>query len=85
MPIAVTPLVERIARVLAGQRLSANADGLVTSAALDVEMEWQSDVGDAVAVLKAMREPDSAMVAAGDADVWQRMVNAAIEGADHLV
>jgi hypothetical protein len=85
MPIAVTPLVERIARVLAGQRLSANADGLVTSAALDVEMEWQSDVGDAVAVLKAMREPDSAMVATGDADVWQRMVNAAIEGADHLV
>jgi hypothetical protein len=85
MPIAVTPLVERIARVLAGQRLSANADGLVTSAALDVEMEWQSDVADAVAVLKAMREPDSAMVAAGDADVWQRMVNAAIEGADHLV
>lgn len=81
MPIAVTPLVERIARVLAAQRLSANADGVATSAALDVEIEWNGDVGDAIALLKALREPDSAMAAVGDADVWQRMINAAINEA----
>ncbi|MBT2186770.1 hypothetical protein [Sphingobium nicotianae] len=84
MPVAATPLVERIARVLAGQRLSANADGPVTSAALDVDIEWQDDVGDAIAVLKALREPDQAMAAAGDADIWHRMICAAIEeAADH--
>ena len=81
MPIASTPLVERIARVLAGRRLSANADGPVTSAALDVDIEWQDDIEDAIAVLKALREPDEAMASAGDVDIWQGMISAAIDQA----
>jgi len=81
MPVAATPLVERIARVLAGRRLSANADGPVPSAALDVDIEWQDNVDDAIAILKALREPDQAMDSAGDVEVWQRMISAAIEEA----
>jgi hypothetical protein len=81
MPIAATPLVERIARVLAGRRLSANAEGPVISAALDVDIEWQDDIEDAIAVLKVFRVPDAAMVSAGDVDIWQRMISAAIEQA----
>ena len=81
MPTASTPLVERIARVLAGRRLSANADGRVISAALDVDIEWQDDIEDAIAVLKAIREPDEAMALVGDVDIWQGMILAAIEQA----
>lgn len=79
MAIASTPLVERIARVLAGRRLSANADGPVISAALDVDIEWQDDIEDAIAVLKALREPDETMALAGDVDIWQGMIAVAIE------
>jgi hypothetical protein len=81
VPIASTPLVERIARVLAGRRLSANADGPVISAASDVDIEWQDDIEDAIAVLKALREPDEAMASVGDVDTWQHMISAAIEQA----
>ena len=81
MPIASTSLVERIARVIAGRRLSANADGPVISAALDVDTEWQDDIEDAIAMLKALREPDEAMALAGDVDIWQGMIAVAIEQA----
>ena len=79
--IASTPLVERIARVLAGRRLSANADGPVTSAALDVDNEWRDNIEDAIAVLKALREPDEAMAMVGDVDVWHVIASVAIEQA----
>lgn len=79
MPVSVTPLIERIARVLAGQRLSANAGGEATSAALDVDIEWQDRLDDAYAILKTLREPDQTMAAAGDGAVWERMILAAID------
>lgn len=79
MPVSVTPLIERIARVLAGQRLSANAGGKATSAALDVDIEWQDSLDDAYAILKTLREPDQTMAAAGDAAVWETMILAAID------
>lgn len=79
MPVSMTPAVERIARVLAGYRLSANGDGTDPHASEAVDMEWPDCVDDALAVLRTLREPDAAMAAVGDAEVWERMVLAAIE------
>ena len=82
--ISVTPLVERSARVLAGQRLSANAEGASPSASLDVENEWEDHLDEAVAILKAIREPDWAMADAGNAAIWQTMVSMAIVEAERF-
>lgn len=81
MDVATTPLSERIARVLAGQRISANAEGDAESAADMVERAWKDHLSDAVAVLHTLRAPDKAMAAAGDPAVWERMVLAALEEA----
>lgn len=81
MDVATTPLSERIARVLAGQRLSANAAGDDESAADLVDRAWTHHLSDAVAVLHTLRAPDQVMAAAGDPAVWERMVLAAIEEA----
>ena len=79
MDISNTPLVERIARVLAGQRLSSNAEGSNPSAGDGVDRAWHEHLVDARAVLRTLREPDEEMAAAGDAAVWERMVRAAID------
>jgi hypothetical protein len=78
MDIATTGAVERIARVLAGQRLSANADGDNAHAASAVDDQWRAFEEDAVAVLKSLREPDAEMERVGDIAVWQRMIAAAL-------
>lgn len=78
MDISKTTAVERIARLLADQRLSANAGGSETSAAHEVDEAWPHYRDDAIAVLKALREPDEAMSAAGNAAVWERMIAAAL-------
>jgi hypothetical protein len=72
------PLVERIARVLAGAALSSNAEGSDPSAGDKVDMAWREHMNQALAVLHTAREPDEAMVAAGSADTWRDMVEAAI-------
>jgi len=79
MDVATTPIAERIARVLAGQRISANAGGNEESAADTIERAWKDHLNDAVAVLRTLRAPDEAMAAAGDAAVWERMVLVALE------
>jgi hypothetical protein len=79
MPVSELPVTERIARVLAGQRASANADGYLASAGDVVDDSWREHLDDARAVLRTLREPDEEMAAAGDAAVWERMVRAAIE------
>lgn len=78
MPVSETPLVERVARVLAGAAHSSNAEGSDPSAADKIDLVWQEHVNQALAVLHTMREPDEAMAAAGDAETWSRMVEAAI-------
>lgn len=80
MPVSSTPVTERIARVLAGQRLSSNADGEDPSAHAAVDMEWRDHLDDARAVLRTLREPDEAMARAGDAAVWTAMIHAALDG-----
>ena len=61
-------------------------DGAEASARAAIEAgERAADpfaIGQALAVLHAIREPDEAGAAAGDADVWQRMVEASIANAD---
>ena len=78
MPISNLTLVERIARVLAGRQLSINAEGDDPSAGPSVDEVWHEHVPDALAILRTLREPDPIMAAAGDADMWERMVEAAL-------
>ena len=79
MDVSNRPVAERIARVLAGQRISINAEGTEESASSQVEQVWREYLPDAAAVLRTLREPDEAMAAAGDVAVWERMILAAIE------
>ena len=81
MDVATTPAAERIARVLAGQRLSANGEGDAESVGREVDNTYKTYLADAVAVLKTLREPSQKMAAAGDPAVWERMILAAIDEA----
>ena len=78
MPESNCPMVERIARVLAGAALSSNAEGSDPSAGEKVDLAWRQHVNQALAVLHTMREPDEAQAAVGDEDMWRNMVEAAI-------
>jgi hypothetical protein len=82
MPVSEQPLVERIARVLAGAAHSSNAEGSDPSAGDKVDLVWREHLSQAVAVLHTLREPDEEMARAGDPETWARMVETAIEGAD---
>jgi hypothetical protein len=78
MPESYAPLVERIARVLAGNELSSNAQGDNPHAGPEVDAKWRDHVDAALAVLHTMREPDEAMAAAGDCEMWRNMIEAAL-------
>ena len=82
MPVSEKPLVERVARVLAGAALSSNAEGSDPSAGDKVDAVWPEHMNEALAVLHTMREPDERMAAAGDGDTWRKMVETAIEQAE---
>jgi hypothetical protein len=79
VPISELSALERVARVLAAQRLSINAEGYEASVAPEVDAEWHLYLSDAVAVLKTLREPDIVMANAGDPENWTRMVEAALD------
>ena len=79
MPVSELTAVERIARVLAGQRASANAEGYLASAGDVVDDSWREHMSDAQAVLRTLREPDTAMASAGDVGIWRSMIEAALE------
>ena len=79
MPVSSMPIVERIARVIAGRVVSINAEGGDPSAGDRVDQIWRDYREDALSVLRTLREPDPAMAAAGDIDNWERMVRAALE------
>lgn len=81
MDVSTRPIAERIARVLAAQRISANAEGDAESAGTQVDDAWRDYLDDALAVLRTLREPDEVMAAAGDVAVWERMVRAGIDAA----
>ena len=83
--ISVTSPLERIARVIAAEALSANGDGQDVSAAGSVDAVWREEIPRATAVLKTLREPTPEMVDAGrnagsnPAEIWSAMVRAALE------
>jgi hypothetical protein len=81
MAVSSTPIVARIARVLAAQRASANAHGGEESAAEAVEADWALYRDDALEILKTLREPDEAMAGAGNVVNWQSMIAAALRAA----
>ena len=85
MPVSEQPLVERIARVLAGAAHSSNAEGSDPSAGEKIDLVWREHVNQALAVLHTMREPDQRMASAGDSETWGRMVEAAIADAQTSV
>lgn len=78
MPVSETPLVERVARVLAGAAASSNAEGGEEHAGAHVDDHWRDHLNQAQAVLHTMREPDEKMAAAGDTGTWRDMIEAAI-------
>ena len=78
MPVSSTNVVERIARVIAARVVSSNAGGDDPSAADRVDSIWRDYRDDAVSILRTLREPDPAMVAAGDFAIWDRMIEAAL-------
>jgi hypothetical protein len=82
MPVSKQPLVERIARVLAAAAHSSNAEGSDPSASEKVDLAWREHLNQALAVLHTAREPDSHMAEAGDADTWERMIEAALQEAE---
>jgi hypothetical protein len=79
MPVSELSAIERIARVLAGQRISINAKGNESSAGSEVDENWFAFRDDALAVLRTLREPDPVMASAGDVETWRQMIDAAIE------
>ena len=79
MPVSNLSAVERIARVIAARVVSINAGGDDPSAGDRVDALWRDYRDDAVSVLRTLREPDTLMAAAGDPDMWERMVLAALE------
>ena len=74
-------LVERIARVITGYRLSANADGAECSAADAVDALWVAHQDEAVAILKTLREPSQTMIEAGMHGEWTVMIDREIDAA----
>ncbi|HUP67480.1 MAG TPA: hypothetical protein VM145_04625 [Sphingomicrobium sp.] len=78
MAVSEKSLVERVARVLAGAAHSSNAEGSDPSAGDKVDHVWHEHVNQALAVLHTAREPDEAMAAAGDAEIWRKMVETAL-------
>ncbi len=83
--ISVTSPVERIARVIAAEALSLNAQGQDSSAGGMVDAVWREELGRARAVLKTLREPTPEMIDAGraaggsPAEMWSAMIARALE------
>jgi len=91
--VSNTSPIERIARVIAAEMLSPNAEGageLGRPVSEIVDTIWPRETDRAMAVLRTLREPTATMIeagrAAGDdpARIWSAMVNAAIAEASAL-
>jgi len=75
-------LVERIARVIAGYRLSANAEGFEESAGPSVDLEWAQHQDEAVAILNSLREPSPTMVETGMGHEWSVLIEREVSAAN---
>jgi hypothetical protein len=61
MPVSEKPLVERVARVLAGAAHSSNAEGSDPSAGEKVDMVWREHLNQALAVLHTSKMVEAAL------------------------
>lgn len=73
-----THTIERIARILAGERLSSNAEGAEPSAGDVINVRWPEFTLEAEAVLKSLRDPPPEIAALGDGQAWSRAIAAAL-------
>jgi hypothetical protein len=73
-----THAIERIARVLAAERISANAEGTDSSAGTEVDRRWLEYRDEAVALLKSLRDPPPEIEAVAGRDIWARAIAAAL-------
>ncbi|MGN6356095.1 MAG: hypothetical protein ACTHLU_01275 [Novosphingobium sp.] len=73
-----THTIERIARVLAGERLSSNAEGAEPSAGDIINARWPEFTLEAEAVLKSLRDPPPEISALGEGAAWSRAIAAAL-------
>lgn len=73
-----THTIERIARVLAGERFSVNAEGAEPSAGPVVDSRWPEYREQAVAVLKSLRDPPPEIAAAVGREAWASAIAAAL-------
>jgi hypothetical protein len=78
MALNSTHTIERIARVLAGERLSSNAEGAEPSAGTAVDTRWPEYCAEAVAVLKSLREPPPEVARLGHGAAWSQAIAAAL-------
>ncbi len=85
MPVSTTTLVERIARVIAGRVVSVNSGGDDAHAGQRVDEIWRDYEGDALSIIRTLREPSPEMVEVGDIMAWRRMIDAALEEAGERV
>ena len=85
MPVSNTSLIERIARVIAARVVSINANGDQASAADKVDAIWPDYRDDALSIIRTLREPDPAMAEAGEVEIWERMIEAALAAAGQEV
>jgi hypothetical protein len=70
-------VIERISRVLAGQYFSRNAAGDDDASTL-VDSNWPDFQEDAIAVLKTLRAPPSALSNENDAALWGLVIQSAL-------
>lgn len=82
MPVSNLSLVERVARIIAARVLSSNANGDDPSAGDRVDGIWRDYRGDALSIIRTLREPDAVMAAAGDVAMWERMIAPALAEAE---
>jgi hypothetical protein len=73
-----THTIDRIARVLAGERLSANAEGADPSAGEAVDSRWREFREEAIAVLKSLRDPPPEIEAVIGRATWANAMAAAL-------
>ena len=73
-------VIERVARVLAGQYFSRNAAGAAgdDDASTLVDQNWVDFLEDAVAVLKTLRAPPASLQNESDAALWGLVIQSVL-------
>ena len=78
-------VIERVARVLAGQYFSRNATGAAgdDNASVLVDQNWVDFQEDAIAVLKTLRSPPASLQNESDAALWGLVIQSALGAHAH--